>query len=41
MVRPHGLPPNITFDRTAGAHSLAAAGQRDRQAHKTDPVYTD
>ena len=23
---------NITFDRTAGSHSLAAAGQRDRWA---------
>jgi hypothetical protein len=23
-------PPNITFDRTAGSHSLAAAGQRER-----------
>jgi hypothetical protein len=25
-------PPNITFDRTAGSHSLAAAGQRERSA---------
>jgi len=25
-------PPNITFDRTAGSHSLAAAGQRERWA---------
>ena len=24
------LPPNFTFDRTAGSHSLAAAGQRAR-----------
>jgi hypothetical protein len=23
-------PPNNTFDRTAGSHSLAAAGQRER-----------
>jgi hypothetical protein len=23
-------PPNQTFDRTAGSHSLAAAGQRER-----------
>ena len=26
--------PNFTFDRTAGSHSLAAAGQRDRWADK-------
>ena len=25
-------PPNTTFDRTAGSHGLAAAGQRERQA---------
>src|SRR6266545_4667740 len=25
--------PNSTFDRTAGSHSLAAAGQRGRSAH--------
>ena len=25
-------PPNNTFDRTAGSHSLAAAGQRERSA---------
>jgi hypothetical protein len=25
-------PPNIPFDRTAGSHSLAAAGQRERYA---------
>ena len=25
-------PPNRTFDRSAGSHSLAAAGQRDRSA---------
>ena len=24
---------NFTFDRTAGSHSLAAAGQRDRSPH--------
>jgi len=24
------LPPNNTFDRTAGSRSLAAAGQRER-----------
>jgi hypothetical protein len=24
------VPPNITFDRTAGSHSLAAGGQRAR-----------
>jgi hypothetical protein len=33
--------PNITFDRTAGSHSLAAAGQRGRvcQAwHRTNGV---
>ena len=29
--RGHGRP-NITFDRTAGSHSLAAAGQRARWA---------
>jgi len=33
-------PSNITFDRTAGSHSLAAAGQRERWAdealHMTD-----
>jgi hypothetical protein len=23
-------PPNHTFDRTAGSHALAAAGQRER-----------
>ena len=28
------VPPNITFDRTAGSRSLAAAGQRDRWADK-------
>jgi hypothetical protein len=28
----HSLP-NFTFDRTAGSHSLAAAGQRERYAH--------
>ncbi len=28
---PIGVPmPNITFDRTAGSHALAAAGQRGR-----------
>jgi hypothetical protein len=27
-----GFTPNITFDRTAGSHSLAAAGQRERCA---------
>ena len=27
-----GTPANITFDRPAGSHSLAAAGQRDRSA---------
>jgi hypothetical protein len=26
------MPPNITFDRTAGSHALAAAGQRERYA---------
>jgi hypothetical protein len=25
---------NITFDRIAGSHSLAAAGQRERSIHK-------
>jgi len=25
--------PNLAFDRTAGSHSLAAAGQRARYAH--------
>jgi len=25
-----GEPPNNTFDRTAGSHSLAAASQRER-----------
>jgi len=29
-----GSGSNITFDRTAGSHSLAAAGQRDRYAHR-------
>jgi hypothetical protein len=24
------MPPNTTFDRTAGSHSLATAGQRER-----------
>ena len=24
------VPPNDTLDRTAGSHSLAAAGQRER-----------
>ena len=24
---------NTTFDRTAGSHSLAAAGQRERSTH--------
>ncbi len=28
------LTPNITFDRTAGSRSLAAAGQRARSAHR-------
>jgi hypothetical protein len=26
-------PPNNTFDRAAGSHSLAAAGQRERSPH--------
>jgi hypothetical protein len=25
-----GLTPNLTFDRTAGSHSIAAAAQRER-----------
>ena len=29
-----GEPSNITFDRTAGSHSLAAAGQRERWADR-------
>jgi hypothetical protein len=29
-VRGSGVRPNNTFDRTAGSHSLAAAGQRGR-----------
>jgi hypothetical protein len=29
-----GFTPNITFDRTAGSHALAAAGQRVRSADK-------
>ena len=31
--------PNSAFDRTAGSHSLAAAGQRDRWASKTHREY--
>jgi hypothetical protein len=31
-----GLLPNITFDRTAGSHSLAAAGQRGRYYRGTN-----
>jgi hypothetical protein len=27
-------PSNITFDRTAGSRSLAAAGQRERSAYE-------
>jgi len=27
------MPSNITFHRTAGSHSLAAAGQRERSAY--------
>ena len=27
-------PSNITFDRTAGSHSLAAAANRGRSPHK-------
>jgi len=26
------IAPNSTFDQTAGSHSLAAAGQRERSA---------
>jgi hypothetical protein len=29
-----GSGSNITFDRTAGSHSLAAAGQRERSPHR-------
>jgi len=29
--------PNNTFDRTAGSHSLAAAGQRGRWADQRRP----
>ena len=28
--------PNNTFDRTAGSHALAAAGQRERWTHRAD-----
>jgi len=31
------LTPNITFDRTAGSRSLAAAGQRGRSASRIRP----
>ena len=30
-----GVNPNSTLDRTAGSQSLAAAGQRERSAHKS------
>jgi hypothetical protein len=30
------VQPNNAFDRTAGSHSLAAAGQRGRSAHEID-----
>ena len=33
--------PNNTFDRTAGAHSLAAAGQRERWAAQVNNVRTE
>ena len=32
MVESSGRAPNSTFDRTAGSHLLAAAGQRERSA---------
>jgi hypothetical protein len=32
-----GVTPNSTLDRTAGSHSLAAAGQRERWAAKGWP----
>jgi len=30
-------PQNNAFDRTAGSHSLATAGQRERYAHRGEP----
>jgi hypothetical protein len=40
-MNPHGYKTasreaNITFDRTAGSRSLAAAGQRERGADRRD-----
>ena len=32
------VPPNDTLDRTAGSHSLAAAGQRERSAKSRGDV---
>src|SRR5436190_1559299 len=34
MPRMSARPPNNAFGRTAGSHSLAAAGQRERYAHQ-------